>query len=211
MRTFSVLALVLAVSWLLVGAGVRILLQRRLAGGVRVRVGARSAGSVQPWAILLQVIGALGLGFAGPIVDLAGLGVAAPLDQLALHIAGTMLAVAGFAAAFGAQLAMGPSWRVGVDRKERTALVTSGPFGIVRNPIYAGVAAFAVGLVLMVPNVVAAIGLAAAIAGIELEVRFVEKPYLLSAHGVAYARYAARVGRFLPGVGRRSLLEEARR
>ena len=57
---------------------------------------------------------------------------------------------------------------------------------------------------------VAAIGLAAAIAGIELEVRFVEEPYLLSAHGAAYA-YTARVGRFPPGVGRRVLPEEARR
>ena len=30
----------------------------------------------------------------------------------------------------------------------------------------------------------------------------VEEPYLLKVHGSAYAEYAARVGRFLPGVGR---------
>jgi protein-S-isoprenylcysteine O-methyltransferase Ste14 len=35
-----------------------------------------------------------------------------------------------------------------------------------------------------------------------LQVRAVEEPYLLSVHGDAYATYAARVGRFVPGVGR---------
>ena len=38
--------------------------------------------------------------------------------------------------------------------------------------------------------------------GLELQVRAVEEPYLLRTHGDAYRAYAARVGRFLPGVGR---------
>ena len=54
MRTFSVLALFLAAAWLFVGVGVRILLQRRSTGDVRIRVRAGSAGALQPWAILLQ-------------------------------------------------------------------------------------------------------------------------------------------------------------
>jgi protein-S-isoprenylcysteine O-methyltransferase Ste14 len=37
---------------------------------------------------------------------------------------------------------------------------------------------------------------------IQVQVRAVEEPYLLRVHGPAYADYAARVGRFLPGVGR---------
>jgi protein-S-isoprenylcysteine O-methyltransferase Ste14 len=40
------------------------------------------------------------------------------------------------------------------------------------------------------------------LAGMQVQVRAVEEPYLSLAHGEAYARYAARVGRFLPGVGR---------
>jgi protein-S-isoprenylcysteine O-methyltransferase Ste14 len=38
--------------------------------------------------------------------------------------------------------------------------------------------------------------------GMELHVRRVEEPYLHWAHGDAYRDYAARVGRFVPGVGR---------
>ena len=40
------------------------------------------------------------------------------------------------------------------------------------------------------------------LAALELQVRVVEEPHLLRAHGGAYASYAARVGRFVPGVGR---------
>jgi ABC-type nickel/cobalt efflux system permease component RcnA len=32
---------------------------------------------------------------------------------------------------------MGASWRIGVDEGERTTPVTTGPFGLVRNPIFA--------------------------------------------------------------------------
>ena len=43
--------------------------------------------------------------------------------------------------------------------------------------------------------------IAALVVALELQVRFVEEPYLLQAHGSAYADYAARVGRFFPRVG----------
>ena len=40
------------------------------------------------------------------------------------------------------------------------------------------------------------------IVGLEIQVRLVEEPHLLRSHGESYRRYAERVGRFLPGVGR---------
>ena len=65
-------------------------------------------------------MGAVGVGFAAPIADLAGLAVTRPLDQPVLHMIGSVLAMAGFAGAFGAQLAMGSSWGVGwIGRSER--------------------------------------------------------------------------------------------
>ena len=55
---------------------------------------------------------------------------------------------------------------------------------------------------LLVPNVVALIGLATLVTAIELQTRVVEEPYLLRTHGDAYAQYARSVGRFIPRVGR---------
>ncbi len=97
---------------------------------------------------------------------------------------------------------MGASWRVGVDEAEKTELVTGGPFALVRNPIFsATVPAFA-GLALLMPNVAALAGVAALVVALQIQVRLVEEPYLLRAHGERYAEYASRVGRFVPGVGR---------
>jgi len=60
----------------------------------------------------------------------------------------------------------------------------------------------ALGLTLLVPSWVSLLGLAGLTLALELQVRLVEEPYLLSVHGHAYADYATRVGRFFPGVGR---------
>jgi protein-S-isoprenylcysteine O-methyltransferase Ste14 len=113
-----------------------------------------------------------------------------------------VLAALGVAATLAAQLAMGASWRIGVDEDERTTLVTTGPFALARNPIFTAMIITAAGLAAMVPNLVALTALALTIVAIQLQVRAVEEPYLQRVHGPDYHRYAARVGRFLPGIGR---------
>jgi len=61
----------------------------------------------------------------------------------------------------------------------------------------------AIGLTLLVGNWLAILGLVVLATALELQVRVVEEPYLLAVHGDAYRRYAAHVGRFVPGFGRR--------
>ncbi|HMJ02086.1 MAG TPA: isoprenylcysteine carboxylmethyltransferase family protein [Conexibacter sp.] len=182
--------------------GVRTLVQIRRTGSSGFHgVGGRPASA--EWLAGVGFVVALAVGFTAPLLAL--LGVVEPiaaLDTAPLHIAGVMLAVAGIATTFIAQVAMGTSWRIGVDPGERTALVTGGPFALVRNPIFAAMLPTALGLTLMVPNWIALVGLAGLLLALELQVRAVEEPYLLSVHGTTYATYAARVGRFLPGVGR---------
>jgi protein-S-isoprenylcysteine O-methyltransferase Ste14 len=119
-----------------------------------------------------------------------------------IAVGGLVLTILGTIATFTAQLAMGDSWRAGVDPDERTTLVTSGPFGWVRNPILSCVLITCVGLFAMVPTVVGFLGLAAVTLANQLLVRLVEEPHLRRVHGERYLRYAASVGRFLPGIGR---------
>ena len=104
-------------------------------------------------------------------------------------------------ATVAAQLDMGSSWRIGVDPSERTDLVTSGAFRLVRNPIFTAMSTFAIGVALAVPSRLGRVGAAALIAGIEAQVRTIEEPYLRRAHGEEYLRYGRVVGRFVPRVG----------
>lgn len=124
------------------------------------------------------------------------------LDTTLAHISGVVLFTVGLVATLAAQLAMGASWRIGVDHDERTELVVRGPFALVRNPIFSAMLPTSLGLVLLVPSWAAITGLIALWVALELQVRVVEEPYLLQAQGEAYADYAGRVGRFVPGVGR---------
>jgi protein-S-isoprenylcysteine O-methyltransferase Ste14 len=56
----------------------------------------------------------------------------------------------------------------------------------------------------MVPTWVSALALVALVAGVQMQVRAVEEPYLRAVHGAAYDAYAARTGRFVPGIGHRT-------
>ena len=196
------LALVLYVVYLLLAFGLRTVVQVRRTGSTGFKgIGGRP-GSAE-WLAGVGFAVALVLGFSAPILALAD--VVEPIDALdghGAHVAGAILAVAGIAATLVAQMAMGESWRIGVDPQERTDLVTSGPFALVRNPIFSAMLPTALGLTLIVPSWVAILGLVGLFVALELQVRVVEEPYLLRAHGETYAAYARRVGRFVPGVGR---------
>lgn len=121
-----------------------------------------------------------------------------------LHLVGAGVAVVGIAGALVAQISMGDSWRVGVDEAERTQLVTHGVFACVRNPIFSFMMFSLLGLLLLIPSALAFLALSFTVAGIEIQVRAVEEPYLLQTHGLAYKTYATQTGRFLPRVGRLS-------
>lgn len=118
------------------------------------------------------------------------------------RIAGMLLAAAGMAGTVWSQVAMGDAWRIGVDAGERTNLVASGPFRLVRNPIFTSMVIGMAGIALLVPNLLSAIAVGALVIALQLQVRLVEEPYLLASHGAAYRDYAMRAGRFLPALGR---------
>ncbi|MCY1045072.1 isoprenylcysteine carboxylmethyltransferase family protein [Corallococcus sp. bb12-1] len=118
----------------------------------------------------------------------------------ALRWSGWALVVVGFFVTVRAQLEMGASWRIGID-SERTELVTGGLFTLVRNPIFSGMLTVVTGVTLATPSAWTVMGWLDYVLLVSLQVRL-EEAHLLRLHGDAYARYAERVGRFVPGVGR---------
>ena len=188
--------------YLALAFGLRSIIQMRRTGSTGFKGVSGSPGSLEWYAGILFGV-ALIIGVLAPVLDVSGtLEPIEAIDGPGAHTLGLVLFGLGLAATLYAQLAMGESWRVGVDESERTDLVTGGPFAVVRNPIFAAMIPTSLGLSLMVPNVVAFIGFAALVLALEIQVRLVEEPYLRATHGPAYATYAARTGRFAPRVGR---------
>ncbi len=159
--------------------------------------------SVEWWGGVLFVVAAVGVGLGAPGAQLAGWvdgweGAASTIG----YAVGTALTLVGIGGTLAAQIAMGRSWRVGVDPDARTDLVAHGPFRWVRNPIYTWMICTSTGLVLLAPNWLAVASFVALLIALEIQVRAVEEPYLLRTHGEAYRTYAATTGRFVPGIGR---------
>ena len=132
---------------------------------------------------------------------LPGLVPLAPATAAVLRATGTVMVLGATALMLAAQLDLGASWRVGIDEGARPGLVTGGLYRYSRNPIYVAMLAAVMGFALLLPSWISLGLLIGAGLGIRRHVRD-EEAYLARTYGEEYPRYAARVGRFVPGVGR---------
>jgi len=118
----------------------------------------------------------------------------------ALSALGWGVWVVGLGITVTAQAQMGLSWRMGVD-PATTALITAGLFQFSRNPIYTGMLTTLAAYVLISPSPYLVMGWLQFGLLISLQTRYEEKALILT-HGATYLDYAARVGRFFPGLGK---------
>ena len=118
----------------------------------------------------------------------------------ALQTLGWLLLGSGALLTLVAQSQMGASWRVGIDDRP-TNLVESGVFRLVRNPIFTGLLIFLAGYACLTPAWWTLALWIATAAGLRVQVVW-EEQHLIMHHATDYLAYAARVGRFLPWIGR---------
>lgn len=135
----------------------------------------------------------------------------------AYDLAWTIAGFLGAAVCVGATIAtfscwreMGRSWRLGIDPEERTQLIFSGPFCIVRHPIYALSILLVLGTLATTPTRVMLVIVIVHIACLQFEARR-EEIYLLGKHGRIYAEYMKDVGRFLPRISSFGIRESSSR
>lgn len=160
------------------------------------------AGRPRQWlAADAMFLGGFALLIAGPVLE--GLDVVGPLVEPgdATITIGVVLVGAATATAIWAQETMGSAWRPDIAPDAGSTLVTSGPFRVVRNPNYVAMVTAGLGAALLSPDPVTLAGWVVLLASVMLTAR-VEEPPLLARFGGPYREYAARVGRFVPGVGR---------
>ena len=95
-----------------------------------------------------------------------------------------------------AQSQMAVSWRIGIDEKNKTKLVTKGLFSISRNPIFLGVMIANIGLFLVIPNAFTLLISSLSTISINTQIRL-EEEFLRKEFGVEYEEYIRNVRRWI--------------
>jgi protein-S-isoprenylcysteine O-methyltransferase Ste14 len=122
---------------------------------------------------------------------------ASPALQTAGLMIGILLTVAGYAGTLWCYAAMGASWRIGVNRREKNPLIMHGPYAFVRHPIYAFQTVMLLGALLLLPTFWS-VGIVIVHLVCVLAKASDEEAHLLTIHGDAYREYVARTGRLTP-------------
>jgi protein-S-isoprenylcysteine O-methyltransferase Ste14 len=110
---------------------------------------------------------------------------------------GIALIILGYAATLWCYSSMGDTWRIGVNRNEKTALVTRGPYRVIRHPIYGFQIVMLAGAALLLPTIFSLLILAIHFVCVQAKAAD-EESYLLSVHGETYREYVNRTGRLFP-------------
>jgi protein-S-isoprenylcysteine O-methyltransferase Ste14 len=123
---------------------------------------------------------------------------------------GAAICVGATIATFSCWRTMGRSWRIGIDPEEKTELIFSGPFRIVRHPIYTLSIFLVLGTLATTPTLAMLVIAFVHITCVQFEARR-EETYLLGKHGHVYASYMKRVGRFFPRMSSLAMDESSSR
>ena len=120
-----------------------------------------------------------------------------PLVNSSALASGVALIVLGYAATLWCYASMGDMWRIGVNRKEKTTLVTRGPYRVIRHPIYGFQIVMLIGAGLLLPTIFSLLILAIHFICVQFKAAD-EENYLLGVHGQTYRQYLKRTGRLFP-------------
>ncbi len=167
-----------------------------LVGHLRVRR-ARRSQPLPDRPVLRARVSGLGL-----LLEAVSVGLVLVFRREAAHpllaAAGLLLGAAAVALAWPAVFHLGRQWRMRAVIAENHALITTGPYAVVRHPIYASLFGMLLASALVNTSWPVACGaLALFLAGTEIRVRAEEK-LLAKAFPEEFARYRERVPAYLP-------------
>jgi protein-S-isoprenylcysteine O-methyltransferase Ste14 len=118
------------------------------------------------------------------------------LDNLTIKYIGLTLLAFALIWTIIAQGHMKNSWRIGIDTETKTELITTGLFGLSRNPIFFGMTISLVGLFLTTPNAFTGLFLISGYMLIQIQIRL-EEEFLTNQHGQNYLTYKQKVRRLI--------------
>lgn len=124
-------------------------------------------------------------------------------DSLAVHdavlgVLGAVVFTAGIALAVWARLHLGRNWGMPMTRKDEPELITSGPYRLIRHPIYSGLLLAVLGTALVTSLI--GLVLVAILSGYFWYCASVEERNLATAFPEGYPAYRARTKMLIPFV-----------
>jgi len=110
------------------------------------------------------------------------------------------LAAAGFAFCWWARIHMGKIWSWGITRKEDHHIVDTGPYALVRHPIYTGLIVAGVATAVLEARPTSLVGFVLFVLGLWIKARNEERFLAAELGEQTYRDYARRTGMLLPGL-----------
>jgi protein-S-isoprenylcysteine O-methyltransferase Ste14 len=120
-------------------------------------------------------------------------------DEQWTDLAGVLLTITGCGFAIWARACLGSNWSATVTVKQDHELIRSGPYALVRHPIYSGLLLATAGTALVVGEVRAAIAFAIVFAALLVKAGREER-FMTQQFGGEYLRYSSEVKRLVPFV-----------
>lgn len=110
---------------------------------------------------------------------------------------GITLVVAGYAGTHWCYASMGDTWRMGIDRSEKTRLITRGPYNRIRHPIHVFQAVILLGVAVLLPSLLAVLIIPVHLVCVWFKATD-EEVDLVKVHGQSYLDYCSQTGRLIP-------------
>jgi protein-S-isoprenylcysteine O-methyltransferase Ste14 len=112
---------------------------------------------------------------------------------------GVLVALCGYAGTLWCYATLGENWRMGINRNERTVLITHGPYRYVRHPIYLFQILILSGMILLLPTPFSFLILLIHVVCVVIKA-LDEEGYLSTIHGPEYHRYLSHTGMLFPSI-----------
>lgn len=132
-----------------------------------------------------------------PIIQLISILWYIGTSHIVLRIIGSVITAVGVLAFIISVVQMKNNWRAGVQREEKTNLVTTGIYSISRNPAFLGFDLMYIGIMFTFFNWYLCLATSFVIVFFHLQIVNVEEDYLIEAFGDEYLKYKAKVCRYL--------------
>lgn len=136
-----------------------------------------------------------------PVIQLASIFWYMGTAHISLRITGLVIAAIGVVVFISSVVQMKDNWRAGVQKDEKTSLVTTGIYSISRNPAFLGFDLMYIGILFTFFNWHLCFATSFVLVFFHLQIVNVEEDFLLETFGEEYAQYKKQVCRYF---GRKS-------